>query len=159
MEYRIETIVPKKLVGKRMKMSLATDKTWALWHSFMPRRKEIISTAGKELFSVKVYDPLYFDNFNPNAEFEKWAAIEVTDFVDVPREMEMITHPGGLYAVFNYKGAASEGAKAFRYIFAAWLPKSKYVLDNRPHFDLLGEKYKNDDPDSEEELWIPIKPR
>ena len=34
-----------------------------------------------------------------------------------------------------------------------------YTLDDRPHFEILGEKYKNQDPDSEEELWIPIKPK
>jgi AraC family transcriptional regulator len=36
---------------------------------------------------------------------------------------------------------------------------SKYLLDNRPHFETLGEKYKNEDPSSEEEVWIPIKLR
>jgi len=30
-------------------------------------------------------------------------------------------------------------------------------LDNRPHFEVLGEKYKNGDPESEEEIWIPVK--
>lgn len=38
-----------------------------------------------------------------------------------------------------------------------WLPASDYNLDNRPHFEVLGEKYKNNDPTSEEEIWIPIK--
>jgi AraC family transcriptional regulator len=32
-----------------------------------------------------------------------------------------------------------------------------YFLDDRPHFEILGDKYKNGDPDSEEEIWIPIK--
>ena len=36
-------------------------------------------------------------------------------------------------------------------------PNSDYKPDDRPHFELLGAKYKNDDPDSEEEIWIPIK--
>ncbi|MGK2861531.1 MAG: GyrI-like domain-containing protein [Chitinophagaceae bacterium] len=45
----------------------------------------------------------------------------------------------------------------FSYIFNTWLPPSGYDLDNRPHFEILGEKYKNDDPLSEEEIWIPIK--
>jgi AraC family transcriptional regulator len=31
-------------------------------------------------------------------------------------------------------------------------------LDQRPHVEVMGEKYKNNDPDSEEEIWIPIKP-
>jgi len=43
------------------------------------------------------------------------------------------------------------------YIMSQWLPNSKYILDHRPHFELLGAKYKNNSPDSEEEVWIPIK--
>jgi hypothetical protein len=29
------------------------------------------------------------------------------------------------------------------------------ILDNRPRFDLLREKYKNGDPYAEEEIWVP----
>lgn len=64
---------------------------------------------------------------------------------------------GGLYAVFIHKGDASKAAQTFQYIFGTWLPNSAYVLDDRPHFEILGEKYKRDSPDSEEEVWIPIK--
>jgi AraC family transcriptional regulator len=63
----------------------------------------------------------------------------------------------GLYAVFIHKGPASQGEKTFRYIFNTWLPASDYLLDNRPHFEIMGEKYKNEDSLSEEEVWIPIK--
>jgi AraC family transcriptional regulator len=157
MEFRIEKINQKKLTGIRKKISLTENKTGELWHSFMTRKKEIINAIGHDLFNVKFYHPNYFDRFNPEAEFEKMAAVEVTDFEAIPDGMESITIPGGLYAVFNYKGAASSGDKAFQYIFGTWLPESEYVLDDRPHFDLLGEKYKKDDPESEEELWIPIK--
>ena len=73
--------------------------------------------------------------------------------------METYILPGGLYAVFLHKGAATTGPKTFQYIFGTWLPESDYSLDIRPHFEILGEKYKNDDPDSEEEIWIPIKPK
>ena len=65
--------------------------------------------------------------------------------------------PGGLYAVFFYKGSSSD-TKIFQYIFTNWLPDSGYTLDNRPHFEILGENYKNGDPGSEEEIWIPVKP-
>jgi AraC family transcriptional regulator len=44
----------------------------------------------------------------------------------------------------------------FQYIYSTWLPASGYALDNRPHFELLGEKYKQGSPHSEEEIWIPI---
>ena len=140
-------------------MSFSNNKTIELWRSFMPGRKEIKNNIGTELYSVQVYDYLYFNNFNPDKEFEKWASIEVTDFVTVPGEMEAFTLTGGLYAVFKHKGAASTGPKTFQYIFGTWLPNSEYALDDRPHFEILGEKYMNEDPNSEEEIWIPIKPK
>lgn len=61
-----------------------------------------------------------------------------------------------MYAVFDYKGSSDDGS-VFKYIFNTWLPQSGYQLDNRPHFEVLGDKYRNSDPNSEEEIWIPIK--
>jgi AraC family transcriptional regulator len=153
MEPRIEIIAEKKLVGKRMRMSFAENKTYELWRSFMPR----INSIGTYLYSMQIYETDFFTNFDPNKEFEKWAAIEVTDFDNVPDGMEAFTLPGGLYALFLYKGAASAAAGTFQYILGTWVPNSGYVLDDRPHFEILGDKYKNEDPDSEEEIWIPVK--
>jgi AraC family transcriptional regulator len=157
MQPRIETLSEKKLIGKSLKMTFANNMTIELWHSFMPRRNEIYNNISSELFSIQIYPPLFFDNFNPNVKFEKWAAIEVTDFDTIPVDMMTFTLIGGLYAVFLYKGAASVATSTFQYILGTWLPNSDYNLDNRPHFEILGEKYKNEDPDSEEEIWIPIK--
>jgi AraC family transcriptional regulator len=157
MKSRIETLSEKKLIGKRMIMSLSNNKTPELWKSFMPRRREIQNSIGTNLYSMQIYDPLYFSNFDSNTDFEKWATIEVTDFDKVPDEMETFTLIGGLYAVFTHRGDVSSAPKTFQYIFATWLPNSDYILDNRPHFEILGEKYKNNDPTSEEEIWIPIQ--
>jgi AraC family transcriptional regulator len=158
MVVRIETFKEKKLVGNCLKMSLSDNKTIELWRNFMPRRKEIKNRVNDDLFSIQVYDQSFdFLNFNPDALFEKWAAVEVEGFDAVPEGMEPFILKNGLYAVFLHKGAASSGPKTFRYIFGIWLPDSIYSLDYRPHFEILGEKYKNEDPDSEEEIWIPIK--
>jgi AraC family transcriptional regulator len=73
--------------------------------------------------------------------------------------MEALVLKSGLYAVFLYHGPASEGSEFFKYIYREWLPGSEYQLDNRPHFEILGEKYKNEYPESEEEIWIPVKPK
>jgi len=155
----IKTLSEKKLIGKRMTMSFSNNRTFELWRSFIPRRKEIKNSIGTELYSIQRYTPLFFSNFNQDAEFEKWAAIEVTDFEIVPDDMVPFTLTGGLYAVFRYKGAASDAAGTFQYILGTWLPGSDYTLDDRAHFEILGDHYKNDDPDSEEEIWIPIKPK
>ena len=91
-------------------------------------------------------------------KFEKWAAIEVSNFDNVPDEMETYTLESGLYAVFNYKGLNTDN-RIFIYIFGTWLPNSDYLIDGRPHFEVLGDKYRNGDSSSEEEIWIPIKPK
>lgn len=159
MQSQIKTITPKKLVGQSLTMTFATNKTSELWRGFVPRRKEITNTVSSDLFSIQVYDESFnFKNFNPNASFVKWAAVEVSNFDSVPEGMETFTLPGGLYAVFFYKGLNTD-TQIFQYIYGTWIPDSEYELDNRPHFEILGEKYKNNDPDSEEEIWIPIKPK
>jgi AraC family transcriptional regulator len=152
---RIETLRQKKLIGKKLKMSLTNNNTFALWQSFMPMRKQITNSLSTDLISMQVYSGLP-DWTNFSQEFDKWAAMEVSDFNHIPDGMEAFTLPDGLYAVFDYKGLHTDEG-IFRYIFGIWLPNSAYNLDDRPHFEILGEKYKNNDPGSEEEIWIPIK--
>jgi AraC family transcriptional regulator len=59
----------------------------------------------------------------------------------VPAEMEKFVLPGGLYAVFYHKGIYTD-TDIFQYIFGTWLTASEYELDKRPHFEILGCKYK-----------------
>lgn len=155
----IKKLPPTQLIGMHLKMSLSNNKTFALWNAFMPRRKEIKNNIGTDLYSMQVYDAAYFENFNPDAEFTKWAAIAVNPTTEIPEGMEAYTLPGGEYAVFTHKGGPAEGARIFGYIFNTWIPSSDYELDQREHFELLGAKYKNNDPESEEEIWIPVKPK
>jgi len=158
MNIRFETSEEKKLAGKRKRMSFNNHNPHELWKSFMPRRKEIKNTKGTSLFSLEVYDsPLFFRNFNTDTEFDKWAAVEVENFDDIPDDMEMMTLPAGLYAVFIHRGPAYEAKITYDYIFKTWLPDSGFELDFRPHCAVMGDKYKNDDPESEEEIWIPVK--
>jgi AraC family transcriptional regulator len=155
-DFRIELLKEKKVVGKKLRMSLAMNRTPELWRSFMPRRRELVNIVGNDLFSIQVYDDDYFKNFSPENEIDKMAAVEVTSLENIPDGLQTLVIPSGLYAVFLHKGSSNDHS-TFEYIFTQWLPKSDYVLDNRPHFEVLGEKYKNADPSSEEEIWIPIK--
>ena len=156
MNPRIEKLEEKKLIGQNIKMSLADNKTGLLWGQFAPRIKEIQNKSSEDKISMQIYPPLYYKQFNPGHEFEKWATVEVKDFEKIPNGMESFILKEGLYAVFDYKGSSSDNS-IFQYIFSEWIPNSKYVVDNRPHFEVLGSKYKNNDPNSEEEIWIPIK--
>jgi AraC family transcriptional regulator len=158
MEPRIEISKEMKLVGKRLKMSFADYKVVELWRSFMPYHNKISNRILPNLISMAVYPPSHFEEYKPTNEFEKWATVEVSDFKSVPGDMEPFLLKSGLYAVFDYKGS-NENNGIYKYIFGTWLPHSDYTLDDRPHFEILGDKYKNNDPTSEEEIWVPIKPK
>ena len=160
MYLRTETIAEKKLVGKQLTMRFAEDKTVALWQSFMPRRREIQNNLNQDLISLQLFGPDFnFEKFDPQMPFVKWAAVEVPDFSTVPEGMETLILPAGLYAVFLHRGAAATAPQTFQYIFGTWLPASEFELDNRPQFEVLGAKYQNNSPASEEEIWIPVKPK
>ncbi len=153
---RIETLKEKKLIGKQLTMSLSNNRIGELWQSFSPRRKEITNNLTNNLISLVVYKPNHFVDFKLTNEFQRWALVEVSNFDNVPLEMSTFVLKEGLYAVFDYKGLNTDHS-IFQYILGTWLPTSGFILDDRPHFEVLGEKYKNNDPNSEEEIWIPIK--
>ena len=151
----IKTFPTTKFIGKKLSFTYADYRAFELWSSFMPKRKEIQNAIGSELYNIQI-NPDNFD-FQPNTPFVKWAAVAVTSFDNIPDEMEAIEIEEGLYAVFNHKGDQSNAAVFFNSIYTEWLPSSGYQLDSRPQFEVLGEKYKNGSPESEEEIWIPIK--
>jgi AraC family transcriptional regulator len=151
----IETLPAIKLVGVYLTMSISDDRTFTLWHSFMPRLKEISDRATGNLISMRVYnEPMRPGDLSQT--FEKWAAVVVNSFNNVPEGMASYSLQNGLYAMFHYKGLNTD-SKIFKTIYGTWLPSSGYILDDRPHFELLGNKYKNGNPDSEEEICIPIR--
>ena len=151
----IVTIPAIHLIGYNRTMSFSNNLTFELWSSFMPRRKEILNAIGADLYCIQEYQAGV--QFSNDTEFVKWAAVPVPHFEELPKEMHTITIPEGMYAVFTYKGLPSDFAATFNYIFFEWLPNSIYQLDHRPHFEILGSKYKNNDPSSEEDVYIPVK--
>lgn len=158
MNLDIRKLAEKKLVGKRLQMSIAKNHTAYLWQSFMPERKTIYNKLSDHLFSVEVYPgPESFKTFNPQAMYTKWAAVEVQDFSQVPDSMQTLVIPEGLYAVFTYRGKPSEVAAFYQNVLTQLIPSSDYELDDRPHFAEMSQKYTGEHPDSEEELWFPVR--
>lgn len=155
---RIEVLPQKKLVGINVRMSLKNNRTFELWNRVIPKFKKLGNRLSADKYSLQVYPHSYFDSLDPTKEFIKWAGVEVEEFGKLADDLEPFILEGGLYAIFNYKGS-SNVHEFFQYIYSTWLPNSSYELDERPHFEVLGEKYKNNDPNSEEEIWIPIQPK
>lgn len=144
------------LIGMSEEMSLISDKTGLLFRRFMPRRKEITHLSGATVFDLKVYPKNYFRNFSPATTFTKWALAEVSQIENAPPGMETFQLEGGQYAVFYYQGSLTDNS-IYNYIYSDWLVHSKYQLDDRPHFDIISIKEKLNDPNAEQEIWVPIK--
>lgn len=153
---KITVLQPKKLVGLSITMSLTNNLTGQLWQQFGPLIKQVPNRLTSDKISMQMYPSNYYTAFSPTNEFEKWATVEVDSFDNIPKELNAFELTGGLYAVFAYKGS-SDDPTIFQYIFSEWLPQSTYAIDDRPHFEVLGQNYRNNDPNSEEEIWIPIK--
>jgi AraC family transcriptional regulator len=156
---RIVEIKEKLMVGHSITTNLAENATFSLWSKFRAQESAIKNKLNTDLFSVEVFSPdLKFNEFTPTTKFEKWAAVEVSDLDNVPEGMQTLTIEAGLYAVFIHHGPASTFPKTAQYIHGQWMPQSAYQLDQRPHFEIMTAEYKGpNDPDAEEEIWVPIK--
>ena len=161
MQPKIKEIEAVKLAGISKETSMANDKTEVLWKRFMSIKIKTLSLANRDLYSVEQYKKAFLKGeFDPQTKFEKWAAVEVDDYADLPEGLEKLELEGGLYAVFRHRGTAQNFAGTAKYIFEDWLPKSEYQLAHRPHFEIMGSDYKGpDDPESLEDIYIPISPK
>ncbi|MCF8340234.1 MAG: GyrI-like domain-containing protein [Chitinophagaceae bacterium] len=154
----VKQMPDKLIVGRRIATSSAQYNPFELWSKFMPKRKEILNTISPELFSVQVFQENTFSSttFNENTLFEMWAAVEVSKIEQIPTELESTIIVGGAFVTFILKGEQPTLTEHYNYIINDWLPKEGYRIDNRAHFQVMGDKYKRNDPNSEEEVWIPI---
>lgn len=157
-EPKIVEVEERSLVVARLSMSLTSNKTRELWQGFRPRVKEIEGRRGAEFFSIQhLPDGVTWQHFNPTTEFVKFAGVEVGSSQDIPTGMESYNLKGGKYAVFIHHGPASAFAKTFQHIFGQWLPNSDFEIDERDQFEVLNGNYLPDDPNAEEEVWVPIR--
>ncbi|MGB5941972.1 MAG: GyrI-like domain-containing protein [Leeuwenhoekiella sp.] len=158
-DHKIVTLSPIKLVGLRIKLSLSFDGTAKLWQDFLARLEEISNRIPKAFYSVQVYpENLKMSEFTEHTEFIRWAAVEVNEFGAIPEGMQTKTLTGGKYAVFLHKGPVKTFVQTSNHALGTWLPNSEYTLDDRAHFEILGDKYYGPEhPESEEEMYIPIR--
>jgi len=154
MKHTLVNMDEKLLIGVSTEMSMVENTTAALWKSFRTANPEISNRSSTDFISLQQYPKDYFETFSPTKKFKKWAGVFVAEVNEMPKGLALLVIPSGLYAVFKHKG---HDPSIFQYIYGEWIPNSKYTLDERPHFEVLGVNYKNNDPNSEEDIWIPIK--
>jgi len=152
----IKIIAPVTLAGINRPMSYLQNETQKLWQTFIPLSKQIQHKSNSDFYSLQIFPDNFFEAFDPTRSFEKWALVPVASTIELPEPCTSFILEGGLYAIFHHKG---NDPSIFQNIYSTWIPNSSYKIDNRPHFEILGEKYKNGHPESEEDIYIPIVPR
>ena len=85
------------------------------------------------------------------------ACTEVTTTSDVPSGMVAKTIPAGRYAVFTHVGPLDGLGHTMHYIFGTWASRSRFELRDAPDLEIYDERFKLGQPDSEVDLYIPIK--
>ncbi len=156
---RFVEIEPRKLVGQYVETTISLDDSIQLWKEFMSKHKEIVNRIDSGFYSMQVYpDGMKMSEFTPETSFKRWAAVEVSSHNHIPEGMRATNLEGGLYAVFTHVGPVKDFVNTSNYIYGTWFPQSGYQLDDRAHFERLGEKYYGPEhPDSEEEIWVPVE--
>lgn len=130
-----------------------THKIRAIWQQFSPRKNEITNLLNNTSIAMQIFS--VNENGEPEDSFNMWACVEVSELSEIPNGMEGFTIPKGEYLKVLHKGM--NAGDTYQKIMSDWLPNSGYVIDDRPHFQVMGEKYKNGSPDSEEDFFLPIK--
>ncbi len=145
-----------KAVGMAKEFSQdSSDGIPALWTAFWKRHSEIKNAVEGHCLGLCV-------GVEDDDAFTYAAALEVSDIVDVPKDMCAWTIAGQTYAVFSVSLTGTEPIgvelrRANRYIWNTWLPKSGYVFAKAADFEYYDERFDPKTLSGEIDLYIPLR--
>ena len=161
MEPKIEKKDAVKLIGI---MYYGDNKNWEIpkiWEEFLPLMKKIPnSLPTREAYGLCFYT----ESHSKTGLFYYMAGVPVSSLDEIPMELVGKTLPASEYAVFTHKGPLIGKANTIRdtygYAYGTWLPNSWYVNAHGFDFEYYDERFKgNEDPNTEIDVWIPIRKR
>ncbi|MEU0299477.1 AraC family transcriptional regulator [Streptomyces sp. NPDC006175] len=80
----------------------------------------------------------------------------VVTAAEVPGDMDVLTVPAGLWAVFENSGPFPQALQhLWRDVFTQWFPSNPYA--SRPGPEILSVRLSEDGSQAEAELWIPVE--
>jgi AraC family transcriptional regulator len=127
-----------KCYGIFKSMSLKEDQTRSLWVEAM---SVMLNAADfKEAYSLQEYPADFFQAYDPNKEFRKWALVEAKCFKYKPEGFKEFEIPAGRYARFFLEDRRS-GGLFFSRVFSEYLPAAGLHLRQAPHFEVLARNW------------------
>ncbi len=147
-----------KLIGMEYFGNNANGEIPQLWGVFIPRSGEIKNAAPNGAFygvcECKCEGECQCGN---GGSFLYTAAREVTSLDAVPEGMISRTLPPAKYAVFTHRGPIATLNQTFEKIYTEWLAANNLVPNAAYGFEYYDERFKEDAPDSELDIYVPVK--
>jgi AraC family transcriptional regulator len=154
MEATIRTKNTFKIVGMRYYGDNQNQEIKQLWDDFLPK----VDNIKNRIDTTVSYGICYPEEDQTTGAFEYIAAVEVSNFDEIPEGMVSRTIPEQKYAVFTHRGSVDKITEAYQAIYAVWQPKSGYELIKAPDFEYYDDRFDPDNPEkSELDINIPIK--
>lgn len=157
---KIITLPEIKVAGLRGETTLRDNQLCELWQranaSFTQIPGRIPNGRGFGICEACQSNTLY--TMNEDILFSEVAGIEVSSFDGLAEGFVRKIIPGGRYAVFTHRGTLAKLPQTFDYIWGTWFLTTKEELDSREDFEMYDRRFLGyDHPDSEVDLYIPIK--
>ena len=122
----------------------------SLWQRFNQTIDNVPGRIGKVAYGVCC-------NGDDAGNFDYVAAVEVTDFSDLPREFQRVRIPEQRYAVFTHAEHISSIRRTVNTIWNHWLPASGLKAADAPSFERYDEKFDPVTGNGGLEIWIPVR--
>ncbi|CAN7731816.1 AraC family transcriptional regulator [Bradyrhizobium sp. LjRoot220] len=122
----------------------------SLWQRFHQTIDRVPGRIGKVAYGVCC-------NADDAGNFDYVAAVEVTDFSDLPREFQCVRIPEQKYAVFTHSEHISTIRRTVNTIWNHWLPASGMKAADAPSFERYDEKFDPLTGNGGLEIWIPVR--
>jgi AraC family transcriptional regulator len=65
--------------------------------------------------------------------------------------------PPSKYAVFTHKGTLYNLGETYNFIFSKWVKDCGYEINTMLNFEWYDDRFKDNDPNSEFDIYVPIK--
>lgn len=144
------------LVGLPYFGDASEGKFGQAWHRFMQHDMNLTNRVNEHAaYGVEYYGP----EFHEEHKWHYFPSVEVSDLNDFPTIFFAKILPAAQYAVFTSTGGLSKLSETFQYAYMTWLPASEYEVAHPFDFEYYGERYRGDVPESEVDIYIPIKPK
>lgn len=155
MEVKIMEKEAMKIVGMKVNTTIKNNKIPQLWDKFNKVSCSIPNLKETKL-ALGICPPVEIKDFNEETPFDYISGMIVENFDDVPEGMITYEIPAQKYAVITHKGTLDTLQDTYNYLFT-WSKESGHEFSGGAEFELYDERFMFASPESEMDIYRPIK--